>query len=361
MSPDRSENVGRIAVEAQGLREAASRFFPGKHRILAAREIPSGYSGSAFARVETPASLWLLRRWPPGFDKERLRFVHRALSESRRGGFSGVPALAKTEEGESAVCVAGKLYDAQTLLAGEPLVVQSPGLGPVPNVAMRASSGLLGALARTLACFHLSTSTLSPVPVVSAAPLVGRLRDLEAEASRRYGYLGHAVRARAADEDRRIGLGWLALLPRALGAALEAAERLSPGGTGEVLCHADLWPAHVRFEGDSFTGFTDFESLVFANPALDLAQLLGHFGGWKTAGTVLRSYRTVAPLTEEDEASLAPEAVADLTAEGLWALEALYGERSSISPAQKASHKLNLRLLFSPLEKAAGSCRGPTR
>jgi Ser/Thr protein kinase RdoA (MazF antagonist) len=106
-----------------------------------------------------------------------------------------------------------------------------------------------------------------------------------------------------------------------------------------VLCHADLWPAHVRFEGDSFAGFADFESLAFASPAMDLAQLVGHFGGWQTFDPVLGAYGASAPLKKGDIASLAPEAVADLTAEGLWALEALYGRSGDASPAQEATHR----------------------
>ena len=104
-----------------------------------------------------------------------------------------------------------------------------------------------------------------------------------------------------------------------------------------------------------------FESLALASPAVDLAQLVGHFGGYRIAGTVLRSYGAVAPLSEGDEASLAPEVVADLAAEGLWALEALYGESASIRPTQEAAHRLNLGLLLGPLEEATNSCEEPAR
>ncbi|MDX5895628.1 hypothetical protein [Rubrobacter radiotolerans] len=54
--------------------------------------------------------------------------------------------------------------------------------------------------------------------------------------------------------------------------------------------------------------------VTFASPAVDLAQLLGHFGGWQAVGAVLTSYAAAAPLGEGDVATLAPEAVADLAA-----------------------------------------------
>ncbi len=361
MSSDRGTDAGRVAPQAEGFREAASCFFCGEHRLLEAREAHPGYSDSAFARVEAVNGAWLLRRWPPGFGEERLRFVHRALTESRSRGFDGVPALARTRTGETVVRLAGRLYDAQTLLGGEPLVAQSPGRGSVPNVACGAPPERLAALAEALARFHLSTSGLPPEPGYHAPSLAERLRDLQGEARGRREALGRAVRTWGAGEERETARRWLALLPGALDAARKAVERLPPGGTGEVLCHADLWPAHVRFEGGSFAGFADFESLAFASPALDLAQLVGHFGGWEDAGAVLRSYWAVAPLAEGDEASVAPEAVADLAAEGLWALGELYGGPPGTGPVQEAAHRLNLGLLLDPLRAAADSCTGSAR
>jgi Ser/Thr protein kinase RdoA (MazF antagonist) len=99
-----------------------------------------------------------------------------------------------------------------------------------------------------------------------------------------------------------------------------------PGGRGVacVLCHGDLWPAHVYFDGEDFVGFVDFESLVFAPSALDLAQLIAHFGGWGTRGVVLGAYERITPLGERCRSALQrelpQELVADLVGEGLWAL-----------------------------------------
>jgi len=147
-------------------------------------------------------------------------------------------------------------------------------------------------------------------------------------------------------------LRWSELLPKAVEAAREVCGDLPEGPRlGYVLCHGDLWPAHVHFEGDAFVGFTDFESLCFASPALDLAQLVLHFGGWRIREDVLRGYDRVAPLDERDRSLLPVEAVADLADEGYWALEALYGAVSSrTTAAQRTAHSLNLRGLLEPLE-----------
>jgi Ser/Thr protein kinase RdoA (MazF antagonist) len=331
--------------------------------VLQAGGVPPGYSGSAFARVEAAdGGVWLLRRWPTGFGEERLRFVHGALVESRSRGFSGVPALATTITGDSVASVGGNLYDAQSWLGGEPLGARGTGEGQLPNLACGVSAERLLVLAEALARFHQSTAGLVPLAQYRAPSLTERLRRLEAETSERRAHLLRAVRSRGTDEELETARLWLTLLPRALDAARRSAARVPPDGTSEVLCHADLWPTHVRFESTSFAGFVDFESLAFASPALDLAQLLGHFGGWEAARSVLRSYATAAPIKVGDVMSLAPEVVADLAAEGLWALEGLYGDPSSDRAPQQAknAHWLNLGLLFDPLQKAADSCAGPS-
>jgi hypothetical protein len=109
-----SKNAARCEED---LLLAATRFFVVEG--CAPEEAP-GYSGSAFARVESSGRLWLLRRWPAGFDAARLRFVHRVLIESRAAGFEGVPRLARTDEGQAIVEIAGHLYDAHELLPGRP-------------------------------------------------------------------------------------------------------------------------------------------------------------------------------------------------------------------------------------------------
>jgi hypothetical protein len=68
----------------------------------------------------------------------------------------------------------------------------------------------------------------------------------------------------------------------------------------------------------------------------------------------------VAPLKEGDEASLAPEAVVDLAAEGLWALEEHHGGSSGTSPVYETAHRLDLRLLLGLLQ-AADSCTRSAR
>ena len=331
------------------LREAARRFFPRQHTVSVVGR-SSGFSGSVFARVEASGASWCLRRWPWGFGEERLRFVHRVLVEGRAGGFSGLPDLAENEAGETALVLADGLYDAQEWLAGEPLCgANAMGSGgPTPNVVAAVSRAQIASLATSLARFHLSAAHLSPEPADPTSPLSTRLARLAEVAQARHEPLLSAVQARAEGEERRVALRWLELLWRAADAASEAREIFPEGsGRGYTVCHGDLWPAHVHVDGDAFVGFTDFESLSFASPALDLAQLVLHFGGWEIREDVLRSYERVARLGERDRSLLPAEALVDLADEGYWALEELYSPTGSRIPKeQRTAHLLNLRELL---------------
>ena len=339
--------------DSDALLEAARSFFR-DYRLDVLGDSP-GYSGSGFGRVETSCGTWLLRRWPPGFEKGRLRFVHRALLESRSGGFRGVPRLAKTVDGDTIVRVAGHLYDAQEWTVGRPLSDAPKGDGPSPNLAVRSSSEKLLALAEAVARFHASTSRLHPEGEHEVDPLTRRLDELDRELAGRLRGLQSGVRAHAGEAQRRIVSGWLDLLPVALGTARETSLGLPSDGASLVLCHGDLWPAHTHFWGQDFAGFTDFEAMAFAPPSLDLAQLVAHFGGWEIRAELVSYYERFAPLTERHRVTLPLEVVADLAGEGLWSLEALYAEPlATATGAQRKAHEYNLRALLGYLEKAFG-------
>jgi aminoglycoside phosphotransferase (APT) family kinase protein len=345
--------------EAACLREAARAFFP-EECTVAILGVSSGYSGSAFARIEALGRSWCLRGWPLRFEEKRLRFIHRALLEIRSGGFQGVPNLASTTAGETVAEVSGRLYDAQEWMAGSPLPTASGWTGePMPNLVVRSSPRRLRALTQALARLHCAGVRLAGRPEQKPDHLSRRLDALADEFERHVGPWVRAVLAGNAAENGEVASRWLELLSGALPAAREASEGLPDEDRGTmVVCHGDLWSAHVWFDGEAFVGFTDFESLTFASPALDLAQLVTHFASWESRHDVLKAYEDIAQLQERDLAALPIEAVADLAGEGLWSLSSLYGEAlPSASPAQEAGHRTNLRGLLVSLEQAIGDVK----
>ena len=330
------------------LRDAARCFFRGPHNLSASGD-SSGLSGSSLARVETRGASWCLRRWPTGFEERRLRFIHRALLHFREGGFTGVPTLAKTEEGDTVLDLDGHLFDAQEWLAGDPLSGRLQ--EPTPNVVQPLQPEMLVSLTTGVARFHRSATCLAPEGEDEEGPLSARLAESARDGGARREALLPEVRALAEGGNHRIALRWLELLPEAIALA-EAILSDHPLGARSVstLCHGDLWASHVFFAGTTFVGFADFECLCFSSPASDLAQLILHFNGWTARDTVVDAYERFSPLDREDKAVLAAAAVVDLAWEGYWSLDLLYGEGRSLGYTQKEAHETNLRMLLGSLE-----------
>jgi Ser/Thr protein kinase RdoA (MazF antagonist) len=330
------------------LRDAARCFFRGPH-TLSASASTSGLSGSSLARVETRGAAWCLRRWPTGFEERRLRFIHRALLHCREGGFTGVPALAKTGEGDTVLDLDGHLFDAQEWLTGDPLSGRLQ--EPTPNVVRPLEPEILASLSTAVARFHRSAADLAPERD-RETPLSEHLAESARDGRVRHEALLAGVQdSRAEGGNRRIALRWLELLPIAIALA-EATVSDHPLGARSVstLCHGDLWAPHVFFAGKTFVGLADFEGLCFSSPASDLAQLIVHFNGWPARDTVVDAYKGVSPLDGEDEAVLSAAAVADLAWEGYWSLGLLYGKGPGLGLTQKETHETNLRMLLGSLE-----------
>ena len=311
----------------------------------------SGMSGSFFTRVESRGKVWCLRGWPRDLPPGRLRFMHRVLLQSRAGGFSGVPDLARTGDGDTVLGICGRFFDAQEWIQGEPLSGRRAWGTALPNAVKVVEPTKLEVLAYATAAFHQSTRALRPDIPSETLTLQERLDANFARALREIEPLYEKVRANTAGEEREISLRWLLLLPEAIDLAWDAMRRHPTGARdSSVICHGDLWASHVHFAGPDFVGWTDFEEIHFGSAAYDLAQLILHFGGWRSREAVLRTYAEVRPLDPEEKDLLPTAAVADLTFEGVWALGQLYSENRSLCSGEKAAHHTNLRALLESLE-----------
>jgi Ser/Thr protein kinase RdoA (MazF antagonist) len=334
----------------------AETFFPCPHActVIGAS---SGFSGSMLARVEAMGGTWCLRRWPPGTDPTGLAFVHAALGHSRARGFRGVPRLAATATGATAVLWNGAWFDAQEWVAGIPLATSADG-GPAPNPVYRLQPGRLRALSIGLAEFHRSTGDFLPPPTARRSPLAERL----VEAGRELGHQRIAIEAwlRAEPDGglRELAREWLSLLPGAVARAAELpAAATAPPDSACAVVHGDLWAPHVFFGGEAFTGFVDVEGLSWDTPAIDLAQVVLHFNGWEERAVVLAAYAGLRPLTAGDEALLPAAAMLDLAGEGVWSLGTLAAAHGQ--PAHRDRHVTNLQTLLASLHGLSASHRHP--
>lgn len=330
--------------------KAGNRFFPRRDAFSVLGE-SSGFSGSSFARVEASGTSWCLRRWPDGFKEQRLRFIHKTLLHSRANGFSGVPTLARTDEGNTVLEINGHLFDAQEWLAGKPLSRSSLWQGAVPNVVRPLPASQFENLVYALALFHSSVTDLRLQHTGGRGALSWHLRKASEDAKVRED-LRIVDGARTRRESSRVARLWLELLPRAAELAEESLRRHPEAANdASTLCHGDLWASHIYFLRSSFVGLIDFESLCFSSPSFDLAQLILHFNGWDQHEVAINAYERIRPLGESNRAVLWAAAALDLMNEGCWSLTNLYGESGEqLQEAQVRAHEFNLHRMLESLE-----------
>ena len=338
---------------ARDLCLAAETFFAEPY-TCAPLGMSSGFSGSALARVETASAAWCLRRWPAETTTGTLQFIHTVLRHSRSRGFRGVPRVAATPTGETVVCRDGTCFDAQEWVAGAPLVTPADMAAMTPNRVFPLAPERLAQVAIGLADFHRSTADLAPPPAARRPPLAQRLAAAERELDRQRAAIEAWARAETDSDLRQLAGSWLAVLPAAISraAAIPAGTAVPPDATCAAV-HGDVWAPHVFFDGPIFSGFVDFESLAWDAPAVDLAQLVLHFNGWRERAPVLDAYAVHRPLTPMDRLLLPAAAVLDLAGEGLWSLETLAAAAGQ--PPHRDRHIANLRALLASLHALAGS------
>nr|MBA2755275.1 aminoglycoside phosphotransferase family protein [Chloroflexia bacterium] len=307
------------------LHEVARAFFPDATAML------PGSPGDHLLRVERPGETWCVRRWRPGTNLSRIGFVHAALRAAHAAELDAVPHVATVPAGFTGLTVAGDdravvsrdgaFFDAQSWVSGRPLArglsfVNTGGEHPnVPAPVLRAA-------------------------VVETATLLARLHgamipalDREDRPAMALGRLGNVVDQTWRAHQHRLGPAapldplvrrWRTAGRRVMPLALDlVGERGPREGDGHdlVVAHGDLWPAHVMSDRQGrsrgVSGIIDWTDATASSPAIDIAQLVAHFGGWRadTVEEVLGAYVAVRPLSPTARRMLPAVAALDLVAE----------------------------------------------
>jgi Ser/Thr protein kinase RdoA (MazF antagonist) len=279
-----------------------------------------------------------------------MRFIHQVLIHSRTHGFVGLPRLACTQTGETLLSHNGVWFEAQEWLTGGPRyqLQMSVVNERIPNTAWNFTTAERQAVTTALATFHASTATLQSASTKSS--LHTQMLAIAEQGQSQAPAAVAICHAGSSSEDPMLVARWRSLLPimmNVLQARLTASweER----DDGNVICHGDLWPDHVYFNSGAFRGFVDFGALAFTTPALDLAQLILHFGGWQSYDEVLAMYTNSRPLSTSDRDIIPIVALFDLVSEGYWSLGQLCND--STPAHEQAAHRHNLRF-FLPSAKA---------
>ncbi|MEJ7763419.1 MAG: phosphotransferase [Thermomicrobiales bacterium] len=305
------------------LHEVARAMFPDATAML------PGSPGDHLLRIERPGETWCVRRWRPGTNLSRIAFVHAALRAAHAAEIDAVPHVATLPGGMTGMTVVGvdravvsrdgAFFDAQSWVSGRPL---ARGLafvnlgGEHPNVPAPILRAAVVETATLLARLH---GTM--IPALSSedrpAMTLGRLGNVVDQTWR-----AHQHRLGPAAPLDPLVRRWRTAGRRAMPLALDlVGERGPRDGDDLVVAQGDLWPAHVMSDRQGrsrgVSGIIDWTDAVAGSPAIDLAHLVAHFGGWRadTVEEVLGAYTAVRPLSPMARGMLPAVATLDLVAE----------------------------------------------
>jgi Ser/Thr protein kinase RdoA (MazF antagonist) len=304
--------------------EVARAFFPDLRRL-------SPVGNGELARVERGEEAWAMRRWRPGTTAGQIRFVHDLLRAGRAAGVEVVPEVATTTAGEAIVQREGRFFDAQRWLPGASRARQAPERGPIGehvNLPGTLPTAVQHSLIETVARLHLAGEPLAQARGAPTLTLAAMIRAVEGGWERARARLRPAAPHRPAIQRWiRAGERGLRVAAHDLLAHPEIAQR------SRVVGHHDLWAAHVlvaRQESGAvrLTGIVDWVDASAGSPLLDLAQIVGHCGGWSAdrAEAAIAAYSTVARLEPDERRLLPAVATLDLIGEAAWLLSVAYGD-----------------------------------
>jgi Ser/Thr protein kinase RdoA (MazF antagonist) len=346
-----TSTLGKSGDDA-GLARAVSAFFP------AAASVETFGEHANLARVTTPEGNWVVRRWPEGTTRERVDFVHAVLRESREAGLEFVPDVAVMPGNRgAAIVIDGRLYDAQSWLPG-----RTPGRGTelldergrAINRPATVSADTQTAAVRAVATWHVATAPMAARQGVPRAPLDAVLRAV------RGSWEEHRERLRPLAPRTPHIQRWIRSGEVVLAGAVEALSGVDfLRDRPAVVGHLNLWPAHLlvsRVGGEErITGLIDFADTAASSPLVDLAQLVGHFGGWNTATAeeAIGAYAEIRPLAPEERRLLPAVAGLDLIAATGRLLTFGYANRATAATAGGDAIRSSAATLLLSLEALA--------
>jgi Ser/Thr protein kinase RdoA (MazF antagonist) len=250
-----------------------------------------GFSGARLWRCQGVAGHLCLRAWPPSKTAAWVRRLHGLMESARRQGLAFVPAVYATDNGDTVVEAAGRVWELTQWLEGRASFAEAPS-------ATRLEAAC-EALARLHRAWETFTAPAEPCPAVRRR--LRLLADWQALVSA--GWRPQAPPMSQLDplwpiaERAWRGLPrWLPEVPRCLGPWSNFCCPVQP-------CLCDPWHDNLLFEGDRLTGLVDYGTVKNDHVAVDVARLLGSLvgdapEGWERG---LGAYRRVRGLSRDEE------------------------------------------------------------
>jgi Ser/Thr protein kinase RdoA (MazF antagonist) len=250
-----------------------------------------GFSGARLWRGEGKAGPFCLRAWPVVKNASSVRRLHQLMAHARNRGLDFVPAVRFTDDGDTIVEAAGRVWELTEWLPGRADFSECP------------SPARLDAAAEALGRLHLAWEAFAgpPQPCPAIRRRLQVLADWRSLVASGWGPLPlshpRLDLLRPVTERAWRGLPrWLTEVARSLGRWSEFCRPVQP-------CLCDLWHDHLLFDGNRLTGLLDYGAVKNDHVAVDLARMLGSLVedapvGWERG---LRAYRRLRPLDEDGE------------------------------------------------------------
>ncbi|MGQ9779206.1 MAG: phosphotransferase [Bacillota bacterium] len=237
--------------------------------------------------------------FPLPYPAEEYRFIAEAAEFLRRRGFSRLPKIVLTPEGNLTVSVAGEDYAVRDWVPGRPFNLEDP--------------CRLAQAVELLAGFHRAAEGFRPANPPEnrkewspwSQRFLTRLEDF-------YRWEGRARETAGRDRFARL---FSACFDEILAAATRSLEELALLPCKEIvevgrerggLCHGDYHEENLILAEDGGLFLTDFEHLALGTKLDDLGDFLFRYGGLDPDRLlfILQVYRAAAPLTREEVACL---------------------------------------------------------
>lgn len=268
-----------------------------------------GLSGSSLWRYRSALGERVVRLWPAATAGiGRVTRVHGWLGDL--DDLPYIPRPIRREDGGTASFLSGRCWEIAPWLPGRPSTDDPPTIDRVRRVF------------QALAEVHVRLAGVEAARRPSPGLLARRdeLRKLQ--------YQGFEAIERALIQSPGDTLvdparEWLASARSSAPEVLARVDRACHARLALQPCLRDARPGHFLFEGGKLTGLIDFGAMDVESVAADLARLLGEWLPPDEAGDLraegLEAYRELRPTTtEEDEAAVAFEQVADVLIAERW-------------------------------------------
>ncbi|MGL6195003.1 MAG: hypothetical protein ACRC2T_09300 [Thermoguttaceae bacterium] len=293
----------------------------------------SGLSGAQYWKVDAPAGVFCLRRWPKGVPTvDRIQYMQAVLWYAVVEGFDLVPLPCETLKHNGYVTANGCIWEMLPWMSGakEPRNTPLVRSKKQKTEVMRIVSAML-----TLAHFHESTAEfpLPNEPVGVSEAIEQHLKKWKEWVNGRIALLLAQIRNHEREENSRLDADLiknsLAMVGHFLALGASGLTMFNRGRRLFVPIQPSIGNAdrrHLLFDHNGVCGMLDFKSLGADSVSLDIATLIGSMAGndpdlW-AAG--LKAYKSVRPLSDEEMYLISAFDFAEMTLSGLALLEQIY-------------------------------------